>query len=92
MEKKIEEAEAEQFKRRESKLIKLLLDDGYPQDQSEELAFYVARLLSDMLPLAYMLDNVESYSTDEVMDAIHMVFSNRGSFEEAYKLLMRETT
>jgi hypothetical protein len=92
MEKKIVEAEFEQFKRRESTLIKVLLDDGYAQQQSEELAFYLARLLSDMLPLARMLDNVESYSTDEIMDAIHLVYSNRVSFEEAYKVLMRETT
>jgi hypothetical protein len=80
-------AEFKKFEEVQNKLIKVLLEDGYIQKESEEIGFFIAQGIRDVPTLLGLLDEVEAHSTDEIMNAIYNVLLNRSALEEAYKLL-----
>lgn len=81
-----EKREFEQFKSVEEKLTRAFVE-GYNHPQAQELGFYVAQAIRDVPALLKMLENYESHSNDEILDAIHAVVSNHFSLTEANRVL-----
>ena len=67
----------------------VLLEDGYPPEKVEELAFYITKILEDAIPLLKCIEENES-DIEKVMDDIHLLYTNRTAFEEGKKVLMWE--
>jgi hypothetical protein len=66
-----------------------LLSNGYERQKAAELAFFVAKILEDALPLIEDV-NTDNENADEVMDDVHMLFTNKAAVEEAHSILMFE--
>jgi glycerol-3-phosphate dehydrogenase len=81
-------AEFAWFESLQNKLIKVFLKEDYSQQQAEELGFFVAQGIRDVPPLLRLLDEIEQHSTDEIMDAIYDVLSNRSALKEASDILL----
>lgn len=79
------------FKGIQDKLTKVLVEAGFDSPQSEELGFLLAQAIRDVPHLLHLLNEIEQHSTDEIMDAVHMVLANRFALEEAHSLLVRRT-
>ncbi len=63
-----------------------LTREGYSAGDSQALAFLIAKVLEDALPLIENINNSESNS-DTVLDNIHMLYANKKAFLEAEELL-----
>ena len=81
-----EKREFEQFKIVAEKLTRAFVE-GYNHAHAQELGFYVAQAIRDVPVLLRLLDDYESHSNDEILDAIHAVVSNHSSLTEANRLL-----
>jgi len=79
------------FKETQTKLAQVFSKEGYNEHQSEELGFFIAQAIRDVPRLLRLLEEVDQHSTDELMDAIHMILSNRLALEEATRLLNNTT-
>ena len=78
--------EFEQFEIIKDKLVRAFAE-GYKHPSSAELGFYVAHAIRDVPALLRMLDEYETHSNDEILDAIHAVVSNHFSLSEANRIL-----
>jgi hypothetical protein len=81
-----EKREFERFTIVAEKLTRAFVE-GYKHRHAQELGFLVAQAIRDVPALLRMLDDYESHSNDEILDAIHAVVSNHFSLTEANRLL-----
>ena len=66
---------------------RVLTAEGYDHDRASQLAFYVAKILEDTHSLVEDVEN-QNANTDEVLDHIHLMYSNADAFAEGHKVLM----
>jgi len=84
----MEEREILEFREKAvSYFIPVLLGEGYNEKQAADLAFYIAKILEDALPL---IKNVEENNSDfeKIIDNIHLLYVNSQAFEDGGKILM----
>ena len=65
----------------------VLLKEGYDNSRADELAFYTVKVLEDSFPLVQNFEKRDT-NTENILDNIHMLFTNRNAFEEGKKILM----
>ena len=81
-----EKREFEHFNLLAEKLTRAFVE-GYNHPDAQELGFYVAQAIRDVPELLRLLDDYESHSNNEILDAIHAVVSNHFSLVQANRLL-----
>ena len=81
-----EKGEFEHFNLLAEKLTRAFVE-GYNHPDAQELGFYVAQAIRDVPELLRLLDDYESHSNNEILDAIHAVVSNHFSLVQANRLL-----
>ena len=79
--------EFEWFDRVQSKLADAFLKDGYSPSESSELGFLMAQGVRDVPALLHLLEETDKHTNDEILDAVHMVLSNRSSLIEVARIL-----
>jgi hypothetical protein len=82
-----QKAEFEWFKGVQDKLTDAFLKDGHTPSESQELGFFMAQGVRDVPVLLRLLEESDRHSTDEIMDAVHAVLSNRSALIEVARLL-----
>ena len=84
----MEEKEILNFRNRAvSYFEQILVAEGYDRQRASDLAFFVAKVLEDTLALVEDVEN-NNQDTNNVLDHIHMMYSNKFAFEEGHKILM----
>ncbi|HEX8650295.1 MAG TPA: hypothetical protein VF708_05615 [Pyrinomonadaceae bacterium] len=81
-------AELKWFETSKNKLKEVFLKEGYNSQESEELGFQIAQGVRDVPRLISILENVENFSNDQIMDAIYDVLTNQFALEEAARVLI----
>jgi hypothetical protein len=83
-----EEKEILEFREKAISYFKpILLKEGYSPEMTSDLAFYIAKILEDAFPLIRSVDANQN-EDEQIIDKIHMLFSNLHAFEEGKKILM----
>ena len=82
-----QKTEFERLDRVQSKLADVFLKDGYTPSESQELGFLMAQGMRDVPALLCLLEEPDRHSNDEILDAVHMVLSNRSSLIEVARIL-----
>ncbi len=57
----------------QDKLTDAFLKEGYTSSESQELGFLVAQGVRDVPALLLLLEEADSHSSDEILDAVHDV-------------------
>jgi len=74
----------------QDKLTNAFLKDGHSDSEAQELGFLVAQAVRDVPALLRLLEKVESHSSDEILDVVHAVISNRSALNDAARKLALE--
>ena len=65
---------------------RILLAEGYDVQRVSDLAFFIAKVLEDTHSLVEDVEG-ENLDTDEVLDHIHLLYTNASAFNEGLKVL-----
>lgn len=87
-----EQEEFPWFERLQNRLTAVFLADRLDAREAEEAGFFLAQGLRDVPPLLRLIEEVEAHSTDEIMDAIHMVLANRNALQKVNAILLGSST
>ena len=90
MNREIEEKEFIEFRKKAIEYFQpILIKEGYPPEKASKLAFFIAKILEDAIPLLECIAENET-DIERVLDDIHLLYTNRTAFEEGKKVLMWE--
>jgi hypothetical protein len=85
-----QKTEFEWFDSVQSKLADAFLKEGFTPSESQELGFLMAQGIRDVPALLSLLEEPERHSNNEILDAVHLVLSNRASLIEVARMLRIE--